>query len=136
MQLIIFTPPLNIIGHNLHQEMQDLADQVQLHTFGDIPSLAAHLRQPMRVETICILIPADNHDLLGLSAIRHLMRDMRLIVILPNRHARTISEGHSLRPRFVSYVDCPSTDVAAVVRKMIHSTRSLERAEHDRCVPN
>ena len=136
MQLIIFSSPLNMIGHNLQKGMQGIADRIQLNAFGDIPSLVAHLRKPMREDTLCILIPADNHDLHCLNTIRHLMRDMRLILILPNRQAETISEGHSLRPRFVSYVDCPLTDVTAVVRKMLDSTQSLEQASCIRCLTN
>ncbi len=136
MQLIIFSSPLNMIGHNLQKGMQGMTDQFQLNTFGDIPSLVAHLRKPMQEDTLCILIPADNHDLHRLNTIRHLMRDMRLILILPNRQAETISEGHSLRPRFVSYVDRPLTDVTAVVRKMFASTRSMEQAAYSRCITN
>lgn len=128
MQLIIFASPLNMIGQNLQKEMQGMTDWIQLNTFGDIPSLVIHLRQPMREDTLCILIPADNHDLLRLKTIRHLMRDMRLLLILPNRQSETISDGHSLRPRFVSYVDCPLTDVTAVVGKILDSTRSQARA--------
>ncbi|MEJ2039901.1 MAG: hypothetical protein P8X55_13365 [Desulfosarcinaceae bacterium] len=122
MQLIIYAAPLNMIGRSLVRGLNSLLDSIDLHTFVDIPSLAAHLRKPMGAGSLCILVPADSHELLKLNTIRHLMRDMRLVLILPDRKDDTVSEGHFLRPRFVSYPDRPLADVLAVVEKMLGGT--------------
>ena len=122
MKLIIFTPPLNVAARNLIRSLEHLKRTAQIQHFGDIASLAEYLRRPMGTAVICILFPANNLELRRLNNIRHLLRDMRLILILPDGKPETISDGHALRPRYVSYADCPLADVAAVVDKMIGQT--------------
>jgi len=83
-----------------------------------IEALIKRLRQPVGADAVAILCPSSNDELNRLLAIRPLLRDVRIILILPDGRAKTISEGHALRPRFVSYADGDFRDVAAVVQKM------------------
>ena len=119
MQLITYLPPQNVAGLHLVEGLRALDGMVERFTFENMTSLVAHLRRPLGTSSICILVPADNPELSRLVAIRHLLRDMRIVLILPDGNAETVSEGHFLRPRYVTYADDPVSDITQVVRKMI-----------------
>ncbi len=58
-----------------------------------------------------------------LLKIRHLMHNARIILILPDNQKRTISDGHLLRPRFVTTAGSDLNEVAAVAQKMAGSDK-------------
>jgi hypothetical protein len=100
--------------------------------FTSVASLNTRLRRPMRPAAIGILIPGHARDLLCFAAMRHLMGDMRIVLVLPDSRPQTISDGHALHPRFISYADSDLKDVEAVVAKMVatlQGRRSLATAE-------
>ena len=83
-------------------------------------ALDKYLRQPIGVSPIGILIPSDDGELAALIGMRHLLRDMRLILILPGNRTLDMasSSPHMLHPRFISYADGDLSDVTAVLSKM------------------
>ena len=58
-------------------------------------------------------------ELLEIHSMRDLFRDIRIVLILPDRSGDTVSMGFKLFPRFVSYADGNFMDVAAVLNKML-----------------
>lgn len=80
---------------------------------------------------LAILCPSGDDDLNRLLGIRPWLHDARVNLIPPDERARTVSEGHALRPRFVGYADGDFSNVAAVVEKMTgpaHADRRQRRA--------
>ena len=120
MQILIYTTPLNLIGRNLKKNIQrlNLADHITCCT--SLKALDKYLRQPIGVPTIGILIPSDDGELAALIGMRHLLRDMRLILILPSNHTLKTANtsAHLLRPRYISYATGNFSDVTAVLSKM------------------
>jgi len=45
--------------------------------------------------------------------------DHRLILVLPDDDMETISLGHALRPRFVTYAESDFIDISAVLGKIL-----------------
>ena len=68
---------------------------------------------------MAVLLAASKGQLSELLSLRELLNDVRIILILPDRGRETISQGHLLRPRFLSYADGDLTDVIAVLSKML-----------------
>jgi hypothetical protein len=90
--------------------------------YDSLESLADRLRHPMdRLSSLVVLCPGDASELARLTNIGHLLRDMRVILLLPDGRAKTVTRGHMLRPRFVGYADGDLSEVAAVVKKMSFS---------------
>lgn len=87
-----------------------------------IEDLTMQLRQSLYDEIIAVLMIADQNDLSDILSIHHLLRDTRLILILPDHDETTISKGHELYPRFVSYIDSDFSDITAVLDKMINGS--------------
>lgn len=118
MELLIYAPPVTIPQHRLLSKITHALDDIPVNLFKSIDSLAQYLRQPICESFVTILFPKDNAELASLITMRHLMRNMRIVLILPNQDKQTISDGHFLRPRYVSHVEGDLSDVVAVVKKM------------------
>ena len=60
-----------------------------------------------------------NDELQEMLSIRSLLLDIPLIVILPERKEKIISQGRKLYPRFLTYADGDLAETAAVLEKML-----------------
>lgn len=110
----------------LEQIIKPLVQKKQLENYSSIQELTKRLQQPRKEEAVGIFLPENTEDLSNLLSINHLVRDVRIILVLPDRNEKTISIGHSLRPRFLTYADGNFNDVAAVMSKMIGNYRDEE----------
>lgn len=119
MQIIVYVSPFNAVSRSLMDTIQGVGIQNTQEYHHTLESLVSRLRQPMaRFDSLLILCPSNGRELTQLTAIGHLLRDARVIVLLPDGEDKTISDGHMLRPRYVGYSGGDLNDVAAVVRKM------------------
>jgi hypothetical protein len=120
MQLLIYASPLNMLGRNLQKKIKSMDVDTHSTYCASLEDLNKYLRQPIGVPPIGILIPSDDGELAALIGMRHLLRDMRLILILPAMSTPDIANtrAHMLRPRFISYADGNLADITAVLRKM------------------
>jgi hypothetical protein len=129
MKLLIYATPANTIGRDLIERIRSTGIETGAET-AYCPSLSAldkQLRKPQGLSPIGIMIPSDDDELAALIGMRHLLRDIRLILILPNCHQPTVAHtrAHMLRPRFITYADKNLEEVAAVLWKMKDAVRGV-----------
>ena len=122
MVFIIYKPSTNN-SDKLQRIIQPLVSEKQVENYCSIKDITQRLQRPMKEEVVGILMPSSEEDLSDLLSINHLVRDIRIILVLPDRDEKTISIGHSLRPRFLTYADGDLSDVAAVMTKMMGNPR-------------
>jgi hypothetical protein len=67
---------------------------------------------------VFVFLVSDRRELQGLIECREWLRDSRLILVLPDEEMETVSRGHVLRPRFITYAESDFIDVSAVLGKM------------------
>lgn len=84
----------------------------------NIQSLVKSLREPVEEKNIAVLLPADRKDLQDLLSIRHLFRDVPLILLVSDHSKETMAMAHQLRPRFVSGVQGDHGTVIEVLKKI------------------
>jgi hypothetical protein len=90
-----------------------------LECYQTIDRLSQSLQMPEDKQVIAVLLPHNRDELLKICSIRYLLHDLRLILVLPDEEDETISIGHWLRPRFLSYIDSNLEDVIDVLTKML-----------------
>jgi hypothetical protein len=90
-----------------------------VEAYGAIGDFSGRFRYPLDHLTIAVLVAATGSELMEISALRNLLSDVRVILILPNRDAETVHAGHALHPRFMSYIDSDVSIVTSVLRKML-----------------
>jgi hypothetical protein len=123
MQLLIYAAASNAAGRVLRERIQSMEFESVAGTIycSSIMALDKNLRQPLGLSPIGIMIPSDDSELVDLIGMRHLLRGMRVILVLPNDQPQNIihSRAHLLRPRFITYADAHPKEIIAVLWKMI-----------------
>jgi len=86
-----------------------------------IEELSQRLEQPIPELLIVVLLAASREELSGIIMLRELLLDRRIILVLPDDEPETTSQGHKLRPRFITYRNSDYGDVSVVLGRMIKS---------------
>jgi hypothetical protein len=119
MSLLFYATDTKGTGKSLWNLYEELASEDQTKFFHTIDSLSQELRRSKWDLSIAVLLAGTQTELMEILSIRHLLDRIRIILILPDREKETISRGHKLYPRFLSYADGNFKDVAAVLAKML-----------------
>lgn len=68
---------------------------------------------------VTVMLIASRLELENIVRYADLLCDQKIILILPDREQATLTMGHALYPRFISYTDGDLEDVTRVLQKMI-----------------
>ncbi len=126
MGLIFYAAETKGAGRLLWDLHQNLVHEYNVKFFRTIETLSQNLRQPIGRLTIAVLLASSQKDLEDIFSIRDLFDRVRIILILPDRNEDTISKGHSLFPRFLTYVDSDFNWVTAVLKKMLSTNNDIK----------
>lgn len=118
MQLLIYAAADTPAGQNLLNKITFETDAGPLDIFDSLDALTQRLRKPISTSLLAVLLPKDDQELTALIQMRHLLRNIRIVLVLPNREGKSIADSHILRPRYISYSDGDMADVVAVLHKM------------------
>lgn len=118
-------------GDRLKRVIQALIPGERLEVYGTVESFSIRLRKPVDNIPVAVIVAGNEDDLLSILSISHLLYDVRFILVLPDRDDGTVAIGHSLRPRFLSYIDSDYRDVAGVLGKMIGGFYWEKRGQGD-----
>ena len=92
-----------------------------LEVFGSSRDFARRIYQIPRKIDVAVLFAQNQDQLFELISLKEFLMDVRIILILPDREHLTVKRGHTLFPKYTSYIDSNATDVASVLNKMISS---------------
>ena len=101
----------------------DIQTKIQGHRIEvdrTVEALCDRFHYPIIDRAIMILVPENREQLEQLISIGNLINDRPILLVLPDREPATISSGHRLYPRFVTYLDTDFSDLVAVLSKLIH----------------
>ena len=119
--VLIYATAVTAVEKRLVEALESSKNDLYQENFRTLENLKKRLRLSIIDDSILILLPENSKELSGLIEIRDILRDTRIILVLPDDNEATLSKGHNLRPRFISYRDGNFTDVAAVMSKMIQN---------------
>ena len=119
MAVIFYRSAGNETGERLQSVISAEFPLEESEIYESIKVFAERLRRPSRDPCIAIILTVTRAELSELLSIKDLLMDVRTILILPDNSHKTVSTGHRLHPRYVSYKDSDFTDVAVVLQRMI-----------------
>jgi len=119
MNILFYQTTNNGPGERLREVICTIVSKGYIETYTTLDTLSFRLRRPKHGVTLAVLLAATKAELMGLLSLRDLFQDVRIILILPDRKKETITKGHTLYPRYLSYADGDFKDVAAVLEKMM-----------------
>ena len=121
MKLVIYAHPFDGAARNV---LNDLRGQYEGPNTVYLPALEdveAYLRQPSHLDELLVLMPKDRKELDDLVAIGDLMRDAKLVLVLPEDDPGINEQSHLMRPRYVTYNDCDPSHLMLVVDRLLEA---------------
>jgi hypothetical protein len=92
----------------------------RMSAFRSLPAFARRLRKP-RLDLDIVLIAVETPaEMARIEEVRHLLSDLRLVLVLPAHHPEAIAWAHKMTPRFIAYADNGFEQIGAVLGKMLH----------------
>jgi hypothetical protein len=119
MDFLFFASANHDVTRRLQSLMETVVPEENRATYRDIQAFSQSLREPAEGQRIVLLSASSRHDLSLIQSIRNLLSDESIIIILPDREGDTIAMGHSLHPRFLTYMDSDFTELAGVLGRML-----------------
>ena len=80
---------------------------------------------------VTVLLLTSRQELEHLVQYADLFSDQKIILALPDHAKETVTLGHTLYPRFISYTDGDLKDVTSVLRKLITHTQGQPANRHE-----
>ena len=105
LKVLLYSSTLEGPGSKVKEILTQNIPKKYLEIHQTFVSFSNRLKKRTIDLNIVILLATDNKELVNLLSIRDQLLDLRIIVILPDREDITITQGHSLYPRFISYID-------------------------------
>jgi len=130
MQILFYSPSGNESGDRLKQTLDEVMPGGRVEAFRHVNGLIQRLRMPSPDLELLIFMPANRHELFAASALLAEMRDLKVVLVLPDREDETIAIAHRLRPRFLTYANGDYTEVREVLRKMLKDSPKIQPAAH------
>ncbi len=123
MVLYIYIPTRELDETPLTHSIAEWGPQFQIERFENVRDFEKRLKKPRYENTCAMLFAPGRQDLVDLLSIRHLFRNIPIILVISVKNHDTISLAHQLRPRFLSYFSPFSTEIntqelLAVLQKM------------------
>jgi hypothetical protein len=118
-EVVMWAKPASDSTWRLQQAMKETVPELGLEMVSTIEMLSERLKYPGKSEQVTILLAGTEDDLEAALGINGILRETRLILIVPNSSREVVAKGHLLGPRYLSYADGDFRDVAAVLAKMV-----------------
>jgi hypothetical protein len=81
-------------------------------------TMKKRLRKPRHGLEIALVVVENIQEIASMAEIQGLVRDLRLVLVLPERNPHMVSQAHKLAPRFIAYADLGPEQIVAVLKKM------------------
>ena len=122
MNVIFYANQSSAQRERLQRVIEILVPRERIESYLTIEYLEKRLHQPISEPMVFVLQVSRMQELLQLLQLRDCLIDRKLILILPDEDRETISRGHALRPRFITYIESDFIDVSVVLGKMLTPT--------------
>ena len=124
---MLATPSILVYAHpvqHISTQLQAIAEAVVLRenivVVRSMDQLIRILRQPFNGVVAAIILAETDEELRDLINHKELLLRIPFILILPDQEKDTITKGHALRPRYLTYADSDLSDVRDVFRRIVN----------------
>ena len=126
MNVFFYLSVTNKVDVRIQGVVEIAKSMAKTEVFRSIEDISSRLCRPAGSPTVVILLAGNKKDLIDFAFIRYLLSDTPIILVLPDREESTISMGHGLVPRFLTYMDSNLMEVGAVLQKMLENYEKRE----------
>lgn len=118
MNIVVYAHAENPSYQRLNHAIASLALGRQQEVYGKVSLFLQRFRIMGQHPDIIIIMPDAQEELDTLIHHRELFESTRTIVILPKREDAILSQGHKLRPSFMTFSDGDFGEIAAILEHL------------------
>lgn len=130
MKVLLYMSPNGPVGNRIYTVLNKALQSGYLEIYNDIAGLKKRLCKSICDVGIAVLVAATQRELIDIISIRTQLSGLRIVLVLPDREKSTITQAHTLYPRFLTYADCDFSDLQLVVKKMTDHSSSYVPGEN------
>lgn len=119
MKVIFFLPESTSVLERFQGLVELVNSQAEAVVTRTIDDLTHNLRQPKHDLAFVVFFTCSKQELLNIIDLSGLLKDVRIIIVLPDRDTDTIRMGHKLYPRFLTDIEDKSNTLELVINKML-----------------
>ncbi len=127
MGLLFYSIPGDEAGEKIQRKIETDLPEERFEIFRSIGALAVRLKEPRVKPNVALLHASSREVLLDLVSLSELLRDVRIILILPDYDPWTVARGHKLRPRFISDRDGDYSEITIVLKRLLRQPGEREK---------
>jgi hypothetical protein len=120
--LYLKTTQAEAVGKKLIRSVREVVLLQDILIANTMDKLFVNLSRPGGEIAATIIVAFSGEELFNFALFRDILLRAPLILILPDHEKKTITKGHALRPRFLSYIDNDFSEVSGVLKKIIWKT--------------
>jgi hypothetical protein len=124
MRVLYYGTTNNGAGKRLQKAIESVVPIEDTEVCRNIEELGKRLRLPTCDLSISVFFTQSKAELFDLILLKELLLNLRILLVLPDGDNETITMGHTLFPRFLTYADSDFKDVEAVLKKIIQKEHS------------
>jgi hypothetical protein len=128
MQLLFYSSGDDQNKKRLEAAVHEVIPESKIELFERLDDFRERLRRPIEPDSIAVLSSSNREELQQMQLLRGLLREIYVIVVIPDRKDSTIRLAHLLLPRFLSQKESDFTDLKIVLNKMYINSQYF----HDR----
>lgn len=117
--LLVFAAAAGAVEVGFINALVELVPDVPKEFFYSLEELTQRLRSPIYEDVIAVFVISDRQSLHDLLTIRPLLRNIRILLILPDQSEDCVSAAHCLYPRYLATFNDDFHEIALVLNKMI-----------------
>jgi hypothetical protein len=118
MSVIYFNSVNNDFSERLQKVLEETVSERKIERCHSMERFTGMLCRSNRGQTIVILLITAITEFYEIFSIRALLKDIRVILILPDRTSEVVSAGYKVHPRYISFIDSDLSELAGVLKKM------------------
>jgi hypothetical protein len=127
LKTLLYIPYADTTGERLLCMIESSAVNEEIEIYRKIDSLSRRLREPIYDIDVSIIMTPNTKELSKILLLKERLRDIKTILILPDRETNTIFLAHKLYPRYISFGDSDFKDIGEVLEKMIKNKQRKKR---------
>ena len=120
-------------GERLLSEIQASIQGHRIEVDQTVEGLSDRFHRPMIDHAVIVFVAESREQLERFVAMGDLVSTVPILLVLPDRSRDTISTGHKLYPRFVTFVDSYFPDIVSVLSKLLHHVYENPFPQPDIC---
>jgi hypothetical protein len=119
MASILYLPSENASGRHLRALLKTAIPKKKFEICHSIGELSERLRKPHSPVRVAALFALSREEIGEILSLGDLMDDVKSILVLADDDRDTIMKAHTLRPRYITWVDTDFRIAVNVLRNMV-----------------